>query len=422
MKPPSLSLRLPLRRVASLLLLAVWPALVPAAPDTATLPRECGTAVRTTRVCDVGGRCESGPVLTVDDAWHGLAQCMRGLRDIWSRRGADTVVSSGSRSLGPVDALVARQLRFEFTQERVRASSAPGEPVAVLSLLNDQGQPYNAMGQSGLAYFAYQFAALAAKTPATERAATAADGDQYRRWGRAMLRGIVTPVEQGGLASWRDCDAGSVRRCAWFHSVTRRDLPTRSGATLNQHLHAVRDMAMILAQSRRENWTEPLDLRGAYLAGLAQMVAPAGGSEAMPNLEDFLGPAEGSEGVRWAYYGYNPAKAGRERTYFLDTGGKDCNYHFHVVELLSQVAEQARGDEAGRGLVDRLLQCRSPMAELLRTEQVRRESAAEVRRYSRDGARSASGRPRDYSCPAAAMAADTPPVAALRQQLSTCPR
>lgn len=414
------------------LAVAVLPAV---AAETAPTPPACGAVQpRALERCDGKQRCRRVDALAVPDYWHGLAQCMRGLRDIWSRRGPTAELRIGDASIGVAE-LVRRQVDFAMSQsyvgivpatagralrwaDVVAADGAPRRELQRVVLMNDLGQPYNAMGQSGLSYFLYQLAALA-KRGGYEQAT--ADEAAYRALARGAIRTVVTPVDDGGLATIERCGHGDDRVCAWYHSITRRDRATRDGATLNQDLHAIRDLGQIADFVARQRWDEGIDFESAVRQGLNQLAFGEGGRErgAPPNLSDFLSKPAGSDGVRWAYYGYNPSGSDGRRAYFLGRAGKDCSYHFHVLDLMSQILERDRHLTNAGGAGRALLACEGPLAQMQRAATIR------LRTPDRADGWSTPAAGRDYSCPKvanrdeAADAGDNQGF--LTRQLADCP-
>ncbi|WP_435165137.1 hypothetical protein [Falsirhodobacter sp. 1013] len=191
--------------------------------------------------------------------------------------------------------------------------------------INDRGLPYNAMGQSGMAYFLYQLAAHA------EKDGDLAGRDVYRRFARLALATVTTDIKAGGLASTVRCR--NEEDCTWFHSVTRRDREPEEGATLNQNLHAIRDMGLIQDTVRRLGWDEP-DLEPFITAGVNRLFL----SDTAPTLNSFAGPLQRQDGT-WAYYGFSP-QAGTG--YFLKKPIDNCHYHVHVLELLATILKRAQ--------------------------------------------------------------------------------
>ncbi len=421
--PPRTGVRfaLPSLRVAIGLLMLALGSLALAAPPA---PSACGVARSFERCEDGKRRCERVTAYDVPDYWHGLAQCLRGLRDRWSRDGPDAPVSLGAAGVADNDAqvstLVRRQVLLAMSASPVRfvaggsngtateelrlddvfdARSAPRRGFDRVVLLNDRGVAYNAMGQSGLSYFLFQMAVLADRGGYPQ---AAADTALYRALARGAITTVLTPVSAGGLAASRPCDDDASLRCTWYHSITRRDQPTAAGATLNQHLHAVRDLGLIADLLRKQRWNEGTDFNRAIIEGLNQLAFAAGSTRpgAPPNLADFLSPPAGKARVRWAYYGLNPTAADGRRAYFLGVGGKDCSYHLHVLDLFSQILQRAQAQGFGARYEAPLLACGSELAALQRAATLRRNEPNRPALWS-------DPRPgRDFACPAAALGID----------------
>lgn len=396
---------------AGMLLLPALASLALAAPAA---PPACGVA-RSFERCDDGNRrCERVAAYDVPDYWHGLAQCLRGLRDRWSRDGPDAPVGVGGGGDAGVSTLVRRQVMLAMAAPTVRFTAA-GEAKADLGLddvldargtprrgfdrvvlLNDRGVAYNAMGQSGLSYFLFQMATLADRGGYPE---AAADTTLYRALARGAIATVLAPVAAGGLAASAPCADEASLRCTWYHSITRRDQATEAGATLNQHLHAVRDLGLIADLVRKQRWNEGIDFNRAISEGLNQLAFSAGSNRpgAPPNLRDFLSPPVGKARVHWAYYGLNPTAADGHRAYFLGFGGKDCSYHLHVLDLLSQILQRAQAQGFLARYEAPLLGCGSPLAALQQTATLRRNEP------NRPALWSDLRSERDFACPAAAL-------------------
>lgn len=405
-----------------------------ASHSTAAGPAACG-AVKTFERCDAHQRCEQRAAYDVPDYWHGLAQCMRSLRDIWSRQGPDASVDLG-RSRTSVSALVRSQVTREMATDHVRFLGAGGQPGRRFGevfdddgsprqgfdrvvLLNDRNVPYNAMGQSGLAYFLYQIASLADRGGYPE---AKTDAKLYRALARGAILTVITPMTGGGLASSRPCGANGELRCTWYHSITRRDQAAESGATLNQDLHAIRDLGQIADLLRKLRWDEGIDFNRSIIEGLNQLAFSEGSRRpgTVPNLADFLAPPTGKARVRWAYYGLNPSAADGQRAYFLGFGGKDCSYHLHVLDLMSQILQRAEAQSYLSRYEASLLACDSPLGEMQRAARLRKSAAAQPTLWSTP----APGR--DYSCPKlqgndSSRSDDDDNDAFLDKRLSACP-
>ncbi len=425
----------PSLRAAVGLLLLMLGSLTLAAPPA---PPACGVARSFERCEDGDQRCERVAAYDVPDYWHGLAQCLRGLRDRWSRDGPDAPVSvgpaGGSNDDAKVSTLVRRQVMLAMSARPVRF--AAGGPTAAdlrlgdvfdargtprrgfdrVVLLNDRGVAYNAMGQSGLAYFLFQMAVLADRGGYPQ---AADDTALYRALARGAIATVLTPVAAGGLAASRPCDDDASLRCTWYHSITRRDQPTAAGATLNQHLHAVRDLGLIADLLRKQRWNEGTDFNRAIIEGLNQLAFAAGSTRpgAPPNLADFLSPPAGKARVRWAYYGLNPTATDGPHAYFLGVAGKDCSYHLHVLDLLSQILQRAQAQGFLARYERPLLACGSALGEMERAARLRTERPGDARLWSTP----AVGR--DYTCPK--LGSDATPDedndSFLERRLASCP-
>lgn len=357
-------------------------------------------------VCPAGERCPPAPLFDVADYWHGLAGCLRGLRDLWSRHGADTSVDLGATTL-PVHEVVRRQVIGELARPTTGLLDDDGRrlafdqvvdergrwqrPPTLLVQRNDLGRPYNAMAQGDLAYFLGQFGVLARRTAdsGSNRDELRRDSAMYLALSRASIEVNLRPVDQGGLASSSPCADGM--SCTWYHSVTRRDRASAAGGTLNQHLHATRDLALLAVLAETEGLPDAARYRAGSQAGLAQLlVAPGMRSGAsVPNLADFLPHSPD----RLAYYGFGLPEG---KGYHLGSHGRDCNYHLHVLDLLASTLElNADAVDRQAGLRRAASDCRGPLASLFRTMRRQFESR---RQPAASAARSGVGG--DASCPA----------------------
>jgi len=346
-------------RTVCLLVLCAGP--VQAAPLDSSQFESCGPLTALAQDCP---DCEGEVVFAPDGQWHGLAQCSRDIRDAWARFGPGQLLDlPGQPRLAD---LVRDQILSEMSAPDVRfLRAADGRPLsfadsfdadlrprAALSavvLINDRGEAYNGMGQTGLAYFLFQFAAQAGKGD-YDRAAE--DAAFYRLLGRAALAGVLNPVAEGGLTTSTTCALAPDLRCSWYHSVTRRDWSAAAGGTLNQMLHVLRDMAQIDQMAARQGWALDLDLPRAIEAGVNQLFLSGGyqGPGTGPDLADFNSSGRDSRASSaWAYYGYNTLAAAPGRGYFLKNPAKNCSYHAHDVQLLLTILKQARA----AGLADR---------------------------------------------------------------------
>jgi hypothetical protein len=346
---------------------------------------------------EVSAKCDSAlcpgghiSISSKDTPWHDLAQCMREIRNLWSRRSPEYPIAiDDQRNTVPLSLLTHKLTRHEMQSSQVRfvvvtnagnsklkmteVFNNQGElikPFDFIVVLNSAGQPYNSMGQSGLAYFLFQLASLAAKGG---YASSDRDALFYRTLAKGVIRAVITPVEKGGLASRRSCRI-QPDSCVWFHSITRRDKRTVEGATLNQNLHAVRDIGIIIDLLAREGWDEELgaDLEQAFREGIHQLFEQTTYKVPgqLPTLLDFLSPAVRKEIASWIYYGFNPTVHPENAGYFLRKDGKDCHYHIHVLELLAQILERAkRTDSFSESHF--ALSCESPLATMYRVTKSR---------------------------------------------------
>lgn len=344
----------------------------------------------------------------VADYWHGMAQCLRKLRDSWAASGPGAeilITQAGYRR--PVadfarDMVVASLRRKEV---RLVARSGPRaqqvafdeafdtdlklrKPFDDAFVANDLGTPYNGMGQTDMAYMAFQLGALAAKG-GYPRSAT--DEAFYRKVGESALATVLRPVGEGGLASYQTCAGDAAKRCAWFHSITRRDKQVTDGLTLNQNLHVIRDLGLIADIYKSAGWGDSGPFETAMTMGMNQLfqTLPTAASHRPPLLSDFLGPPVGAHGVRWFYYGYGyGSKSKAAGGYFLNEHGKDCNYHVHVIDLLNQIIAHKAG-LPGSSVPSEVRACGTVLSEAVRT--------AQERFYNKDvGAWSAG--PMDTAC------------------------
>lgn len=350
--------------------------------DTDTYLNACGLPAQP-KACNRRSDCTPYEI-DIPDYWHGLASCLRAVRDTWASQGADAevrVTREGRRETisdfarQVVVASVRRsEVRFAAVTEGRSAlyrfadvfdsDLTPRGRFDDVFVANDRGTPYNGMGQSDMAYWSLQLAAQAGKG-GYERSAT--DAAFYRAIATGAISAALRPVQEGGLASDLPCSDNPQKRCAWYHSITRRDRRPEQGLTLNQHLHVVRDLGLIADAFGRLGWDGADRYDAAAEAGVNQLLQPRRVAGTPPVLADFLAPPAGRERVRWLYYGH-----GGSSGYFLNRNGSDCNYHVHVLQLLEQVlARQAKrpGDGTAAGLA-----CGSPLAEALRTARVRFEA------------------------------------------------
>jgi hypothetical protein len=304
-------------------------------------------------------------------SWYQVARCLRSLRNIWARDGADApVVVTGFRG-APVAAVV-REL-VDTVAARPTTGVSAGQSAnyqafsslrgdmskgARLADLNDKGVPYNAMAQTSFAYTLYSIAAIA-------EASKPSDAAYYKKLAYGSLNTVLAPTSAGGLRQITRCAVRSGLNCSWYHSVTRRDRRTGQGATLNQHLHAVRDMGMISDLARRQGWTIDLPLEEAVQQGIDQLFLSAGhdGPGKAPRLADFV-----SAGDRpaIAFYGLDPTANKSQGVYFLPNATKTCGYHLHVLDLLTAVLKRAEKLQENSASLSRAFQCNSAIVPMYR--------------------------------------------------------
>ncbi|WP_045388244.1 hypothetical protein [Falsirhodobacter sp. alg1] len=280
--------------------------------------------------------------------WHGLSECLRSLRNLWlqSRKEPDLANELGA----PVPDIIRTFVTDKMDEDRVRFRLEDGSVVSFADAVkadggagihsamqvNDLGQPYNGMGQSGMAYFLYQLAGLA------EDDGDAESSRFYRMLGRASLQTLLDDVDEGGLASRSACHTAAGETCAWYHSITRRDWAADGGGTLNQMLHVVRDMGMMKSDFSRRGWASEPDLTAPITEGLNQLFLgqPYDGAGTSPNLFDFISNARNPAGGIWAWYGFNTRQPSPGQGYFLDDPDKNCSYHAHVLDLVISILEK----------------------------------------------------------------------------------
>lgn len=328
----------------------------PAAPLDAAAFDSCGTLTDSTDCPD----CQGEVVFDTDGYWHGLAQCTRDIRDAWARFGPDQPLDlPGDPQLADfardqiLSALDDPEVRFlpQAGGPMLDFAAAfgpdlqPRQPLAGVALINDRGEAYNGMGQTGLAYFLLQFAAQAEKG-GYDRAR--ADAALYRLLGEAALAPVLAPVATGGLTTRAPCALAPELACSWYHSVTRRDWPGAAGGTLNQMLHVLRDLGQIGQMADRQGWDLAVDTDRAVAEGLNQLFLSGGyqGPGTGPDLADFNSQGRDSPAPAvWAWYGFNTLSDRPARGYFLKNAAKNCSYHAHNLQLLGAILTRAR--EAG---------------------------------------------------------------------------
>ncbi len=328
---------------------------------------------------EAGGAMACGPF---DKDWHFLAGCLRSIRDDWARASGDERLKAARNARETVErALADRRTSYAAGARMIDRSSAerdylearakaPRAPELFIYQANQLGQPYNGMGQSGMAYFLVHFAQLAAKTKGAE-----ADESYYRSAAEGILHTVLAPSAKGGLTSQQTCRADRQRQCAWFHSITRRDKPADFGVTLNQTLHVLRDLGSIADIYERNGWELPADIDAHIAAGLNQLFVEEKrrSSGDLPTMADYLTPAVGAANVRWLYYGFNRERPGGAGGYFLGRNGKDCGYQVHVLDLTKQVLKRARQKAIWNDA--QAFSCNGPLAQAWRGTQIRMSSA-----------------------------------------------
>lgn len=365
------------RALGGLMLMASVLLGVPAVAEE-PLPR-CGVTEQV-KLCGEGA-CSPSPVLRAPGGWHGLAQCLRSIRDLWHRRGAGTAIDFADRRSVPIVQLAREQLLGEMYSARVGFTVVgadqkilpfsnlfddeltPRWPLSRALFLNDRRKPYNAMGQTGVAYFLDHLASLA------DADKLGNDAHFYRDLAKASVATVLAPADEGGLSSMASCAGTGRQGCRWFHSITRRDRPAAwVGATLNQHLHAVRDLGF-LADRWQKNGQDTSAINRAVDEGINQLFL-GNGHHAVgepPNLADFVAPAVGSKELRWSYYGFDTRSPAGRGGYFLGDVGKNCSYHRHSLDLIAAILKRA--ESLGRVSDARRVasECRGPLYLLYRT-------------------------------------------------------
>lgn len=376
-----------------------------------TYAKEAPIEVGSKNIKNCGSNIDSKSlVFKTKDYWHGLAQCMRNLRDVWSRRGPTVLITLGNQQVS-VRELVRRQIVFALNQPDVVFFDKDGTgssdrrlfrqvinsqldfspDIDRVALTNNRGVPYNGMGQTGFAYFLYQFSLLSEKMKDQEGKR---DSVFYRKVANFSINTVLKEVGAGGLASSSKCGDNEQEACVWFHSITRRDLDTRAGATLNQDLHVIRDIGLISDLLQKEdadkNSAMISRLDAAVSAGINQLFISAGHQNKKynsPNFSDFLSPSVGDDQVSWLFYGIDLAtenKAG----YFLGRDGKDCAYHMHVLDLLDSILQRAQRKGA---LSEQYKSCSIPLASAYRTISIVSSSVGDRKVWTANDKR-------DYQC------------------------
>lgn len=263
-------------------------------------------------------------------SWHFASQCLRAYRDALLRPEADGLAPQiGDSARRYVDAL----LRL------------PGGGDGVLFERNDRGEPFNAMGQSGVAYFLLQLTKVA-RISGQPDLANDLQGRAYR-----LLEVLARPVAEGGFILSAKCGSGS---CAWFQSVTRRDWRAGEGGTLNQNLHAIRDILAILDSGGLDDAALERELEGRVSAALRRLLEDSPGG--LPSLAGYF-----PQSSAIAFYGARLRENRAPAYYFLSNGGLDCHYHVHATDLLFQIVDLAERRPALRASVDQAKSCGSPV-------------------------------------------------------------
>lgn len=333
-----------------------------------------------------------------DKDWHFLAGCFRAIRDNWSRSQGEDRLEWAKTARATVNETLANERTAFATEARLidkrsaietylKARRETQETGGLfIYQANQLGQPYNGMGQSGMAYYLAQFAQLATRTPGAE-----SDAVYFRSTAEAILRTALASTRNGGLASKAPCHADTRRQCAWFHSITRRDRPANFGVTLNQSLHVLRDIGSISDIYERNGWQTPVNLDAYIAAGLNQLFAERSrrASGDLPTMADYLTPPVGTARVHWLYYGFNRERPGGAGGYFLGRRGKDCGYQVHVLDLTEQVLKRAR--KSGIWDTRQALSCDGPLAKAWRGTQIRM-TQEDPRAWS------TAGFPKDSTC------------------------
>ena len=322
-----------------------------------------------------GMDCAFGADVEMSGGWQRIANCIAPLRNIWRKLGPDTLIPTGDtqspvriaareaiyRAITLKNAAVSTSddhIRFVPTEQVVQPDLTLRGEVYWLVQLNDLGQPYNGMSQTSLARILYAFAELADNSSYPEARRDAAT---YAALAEAAVRPVLAPVESGGLASIAPCAADRSLRCAWFHSVTRKDIPSTDGATLNQNLHVIRDLVLIDRMLNKRGMRPPPTFDQGIEEGINQLFLSHGHVAVgqAPNFADFM--ASAGNGPSWAYYGFNPNKEQSEGAYFLRENGKNCSYHYHVLDLMTAILIMTEKAQAAPQARVKALACDSPL-------------------------------------------------------------
>ena len=339
--------------------------------------------------------------------WHFFTNCLRAIRGNWTRaRGPAVELAATNARQRVIAAMSLEDVGFRDGRRSLRGGegfaaffgrdgSRPAPADLQVAWLNDVGQPYNGMGQSGLSYFLFQLAA-AAQAGGYPRAQQ--DVAMYRSLASGIMRTVLLDTRSGGLDTELSCAALRGRTCSWYHSVSRRDRPARSGLTLNQDLHVMRDLGMMIDLHRRMGWPVPAGWEDAVQSGLNQLFQPGARDRMgdLPTFQDYLSEPVGRQNVRWLYYGFNADKPIGAGGYFLNRNGKDCGYQVHVLDLTAQIIERAQRLRTWQSPPGALT-CSSPLAEAYRSTRVRM-TTPDPAAWSSPSIR------RDTVCPAKAQA------------------
>lgn len=313
--------------------------------------------------------------------WHFFTNCLRAVRDNWNRAsGAAVGNAAGDARARVIAAMSLDDVGFRDSRRSLRGAQgfaaffgSDGGRAAPADLqvawLNDVGQPYNGMGQSGLAYFLFQ---LAASAQAGGYPRAQQDVALYRGLAAGIMRTVLLDTRAGGLDTEMPCTTLRGRSCSWYHSVSRRDRPARSGLTLNQDLHVLRDLGMMIDLHRKMGWPVPAGWEDAIGTGLNQVFQPGSRSRMgdLPTFQDYLSEPVGRDNVQWLYYGFNADKPLGSGGYFLNRNGKDCGYQVHVLDLTAQLMERAQRTRTWQPPAGAMT-CASPLAQAYRATRIR---------------------------------------------------
>jgi hypothetical protein len=206
--------------------------------------------------------------------------------------------------------------------------------------LNDHGVPFTTHEQSDFGFWNLANHQVLREGKMPNGGAVKA----YFHVGLAAIQVVTDEVEDHGLRARNACAQKPGKTCSWLHAQTSRDGKSpRSGATLNKHLHGVRDLfraAMKLVEIEKLNPGEDhgaleKKLVTASIEGLNHLVYEneAKAKYEAPNFFNFVVMAGGGDPVKrsWLYYGYNTEAT---KPYFLSAKFKNCGYHIHDYELL----------------------------------------------------------------------------------------